>query len=770
MKTGPLKFFKIIFILQILSATHLFAQTNYQFNQNDILSDDDTFKIDLLDYAEDLSPDDFNEESPNFTNTNENQNLPLNEELIKTYSLKEKIEGELKLNSTEKAIHTRVLDDYIELITTITQMKQYSKKSENNNLKITPKIKNAFFKLSDFFYRIFYPQNGKNKIFNVFSIFKFTEHLIHIQDYESQKSSYIKKFYQLNYIDFTQNSFPVMTEAHNGMIISNFSSIPLGEGKSKIFKLFFHFNDLKPVAFGELKDLSEKKSIMKFKNEIKIYSDLAKMKSRSPSICPKIIHTTPKGILLEYFPMNLDSAFYEIFQAKEEFNVLFKLSCNLVDIHDAGINHIDIKPDNVLVRPIYWTTGKVTFDVVFTDFDLAENVEETVKLKRNRNMKGTARYIAPELVLDDLRWFGNTDKERVFNALKTDVFSLGLLAHILINKNIPNFISPDQDLIKSNRHINMFDMIYQKIRIIEKYFEKYYSDQEYNPFQELLFGALRESPYDRLDGQRFFSGLKHINELIKLNLFPIQQKQKQNIFLTLDQIQIIDFMKAEAPYLNRGDYVTFVTGQENETRQAIIWINNKNKAIFKVFNFDENSRIQLKDEIEFLKSIWRIGKPVNYLINKLFPPQLKIETDFFINSNLCQPIDPFIELVENIPENVLPFTGHLQPILHFLKEKKTISPPQDFNEELFEELNLENDKVEEIQNVIHHQAPATKNPNTRAILQLIRNSSPSSGQFVRRIFENTYREAIYSPSQLDHQTNQRIQEYKEKVKKRKNKF
>uniref|UniRef100_M1BTU8 ATP binding protein n=1 Tax=Solanum tuberosum TaxID=4113 RepID=M1BTU8_SOLTU len=70
-------------------------------------------------------------------------------------------------------------------------------------------------------------------------------------------------------------------------------------------------------------------------------------------------------------------------------NVLLGLSC----IHTNGIIHCDIKPDNILLVGTE-ETAKIA------DFGLSMTFEQAVKEKQELMIRGTKRYMAPELVLN----------------------------------------------------------------------------------------------------------------------------------------------------------------------------------------------------------------------------------------------------------------------------------------------------------------------------------------------------------------------------------
>lgn len=92
---------------------------------------------------------------------------------------------------------------------------------------------------------------------------------------------------------------------------------------------------------------------------------------------------------------------------RETANIFVQVCSALAAIHEAGIVHRDIKPDNILIAK-----GGL---VKITDFGLAK--AEDVRLTRTGALMGTPSYMAPEQVLGK-----ETDP-------RSDIYSLGLVLH-----------------------------------------------------------------------------------------------------------------------------------------------------------------------------------------------------------------------------------------------------------------------------------------------------------------------------------------------------
>ena len=94
-------------------------------------------------------------------------------------------------------------------------------------------------------------------------------------------------------------------------------------------------------------------------------------------------------------------------------------------VHDAGLIHLDMKPENVLVAEDGLTK--------IIDFALAEESRNTLaQLLTRRRIAGTRPYIAPETI------------RRQKPDVRTDIYSLGITIYEMLTGR-PPFISPDRD-------------------------------------------------------------------------------------------------------------------------------------------------------------------------------------------------------------------------------------------------------------------------------------------------------------------------------------
>jgi serine/threonine-protein kinase len=108
-----------------------------------------------------------------------------------------------------------------------------------------------------------------------------------------------------------------------------------------------------------------------------------------------------------------------------EFRILRRLAEGLVHVHESGLIHKDLKPDNVLVD--------VKGDVRLIDFSLSQTAWDRL-LQFGRRAEGTPLYMAPEQV----------EGKRCDR--RTDLYAFGLIMFELLTKRLP-FQAKDQDSV-----------------------------------------------------------------------------------------------------------------------------------------------------------------------------------------------------------------------------------------------------------------------------------------------------------------------------------
>ena len=109
--------------------------------------------------------------------------------------------------------------------------------------------------------------------------------------------------------------------------------------------------------------------------------------------------------------------------------LLYSIRC----IHDAGIVHADIKPDNLILKPTqngYYTLKLIDFDASFFEDDQPKNSDD---------IHGDLSYLAPETFL---RIAGENKKI----TRKADIFALGIIFHEFLTGVRPR-MSGDYDYL-----------------------------------------------------------------------------------------------------------------------------------------------------------------------------------------------------------------------------------------------------------------------------------------------------------------------------------
>lgn len=108
----------------------------------------------------------------------------------------------------------------------------------------------------------------------------------------------------------------------------------------------------------------------------------------------------------------------------EKKKTLFKaILYSFVEVHNRGIVHSDLKPDNVLIKKTaagYCTAKIIDFDSGFFEYECPEEIE------------GDQVYFSPEALM-------RNDEEDVAVTVKSDVFAIGLLFHLYWCGQLPEF-------------------------------------------------------------------------------------------------------------------------------------------------------------------------------------------------------------------------------------------------------------------------------------------------------------------------------------------
>jgi serine/threonine protein kinase len=160
------------------------------------------------------------------------------------------------------------------------------------------------------------------------------------------------------------------------------------------------------VGVEERRLLDEQKALAKLRSKhvVQLY-DIIELADRGKA---------EKAIVLEYIDgTNLAIAGFKA--DRSYLNILWQIACGLKDIHEAGVIHRDIKPNNIRIDK----EGVVKI----IDFGLARSRDEA----KTQNVIGTPVFMAPEL------W---TDHTISFD-YSIDVYAFGATALALLSNNLP---------------------------------------------------------------------------------------------------------------------------------------------------------------------------------------------------------------------------------------------------------------------------------------------------------------------------------------------
>lgn len=133
------------------------------------------------------------------------------------------------------------------------------------------------------------------------------------------------------------------------------------------------------------------------------------------------------GSLLKYI-QNRDT-----FSEEEAKTIIKDLAEAINHLHEKGVAHRDIKPDNVLC-----TNSNSTGTVKLCDFDLCSPISLDISTPTLLSPVGSLEYMAPEVadtfIVDD--YYDDNEEDISYNK-KCDLWSLGVIMYILLSGNPP---------------------------------------------------------------------------------------------------------------------------------------------------------------------------------------------------------------------------------------------------------------------------------------------------------------------------------------------
>jgi serine/threonine-protein kinase/endoribonuclease IRE1 len=148
-----------------------------------------------------------------------------------------------------------------------------------------------------------------------------------------------------------------------------------------------------------------------------------------------------------------------------ETEVLLQLAKGLEYIHQRGLVHRNIKPQNVLIS-LNSTTQRVVMK--WADFGFSKRVNERGSFTMG-GVRGTYDYFAPEILklLDEDSSTDNEDKER--GTVQSDVFAEGLVFGYFLSGGIHPFGTSSHQIqinLRTNEPANLPGKLYEKPFIV----------------------------------------------------------------------------------------------------------------------------------------------------------------------------------------------------------------------------------------------------------------------------------------------------------------
>lgn len=120
------------------------------------------------------------------------------------------------------------------------------------------------------------------------------------------------------------------------------------------------------------------------------------------------------------------------FSEEEAVSIIRDLAMALRFLHKKGIAHRDLKPENILC-----VNSNAPYPIKLCDFDLCSSVSQTLSTPLLQSPVGSAEYMAPEVVnAFDYDDFSDEDEELTYDK-KCDIWSLGIIAYILLCGYLP---------------------------------------------------------------------------------------------------------------------------------------------------------------------------------------------------------------------------------------------------------------------------------------------------------------------------------------------
>ena len=295
----------------------------------------------------------------------------------------------------------------------------------------------------------------------------------------------------------------------------------IGKGRSKVFLCKDYDFGHREVAVKFLPPNVDESEFSLFRDEFFILQRLEHpgiIRSYEIGTAVRIDQSDPieigsPFITLEYFK-SVELSRYELLSDESKLKEILKQLCSvLYYLHQSNYIYYDLKPENILVSD---DSGSLQIKLI--DLGLAEFLPD----KKKHTIKGTAQYIAPELLKQE------PHDHRV------DLYSLGILLYEIIYKRLP-FDTDDELKIYKAQVEQDFDfplvrgISNELIEIVKKLLQKAPSERYSNTLEVITDLGFEISPQmcQNFMPARVSSGR---DDLINILSLYIQDKNSSEVF------------------------------------------------------------------------------------------------------------------------------------------------------------------------------------------------------------------------------------------------
>lgn len=307
---------------------------------------------------------------------------------------------------------------------------------------------------------------------------------------ENQSNEIFNKIYNWENVkqirEFLRSVFTVSNQKHNF----------IGKGTSKdVFRVNINKESIESLkilikdAIPYIKLIPEKYVVSILKNEkdiIKFHNVLNFLQTMNLNL--NYIHLPYffiKDIGKTYYTIEeyLDVDLYTIIEKETQYydeknkrlKIIFNLLKCLDELHENNFCHLDIKPENFLVKKI--PDDDYSLQIKLTDFDFMEEFN----LIPFTDLKGSLQYIDPNVVHIKRKFYSGDEIE--FN----DLYGIGIIYYLLIKGNFPynnsyyhkwtgekqsnetaNTFKTPEDLVAKKKAIEILDTVQNKKKNIEE--------------------------------------------------------------------------------------------------------------------------------------------------------------------------------------------------------------------------------------------------------------------------------------------------------------